>query len=241
MSEKIITVGENLELWRAALSEIREQDVNANVMPPEMFERLAENIKKEGRLESVPFTVLRDGFFELISGHHRVRAARAAGLKDIIVLADTRPLSRSQVVAKQLAHNSIDGKDDPEILKQLFAEIDRVEDIIESYINPEDILGLDDKTPYDLDNVQVDFPWRVVTFSFLPNNLAKLEDLVAAVPKDSDLVGVAPFELFERFRNALIEIGRTENIKMVGAIVLRMCELVEAYLKKETKKKKKGD
>jgi hypothetical protein len=38
-------------------------------MAPEMFERLTENSKSEGRLESLPFAVARpNGKFELVSG-----------------------------------------------------------------------------------------------------------------------------------------------------------------------------
>lgn len=110
MAEFIAHAGDNLELWRCHIDEIREQDRNARTMAPEMMERLSLTIKREKRLESIPFTVKRDGWFELISGHHRVRGCRAAGVETIIVLADTRDLDRSQIVAKQLAHNAIDAK-----------------------------------------------------------------------------------------------------------------------------------
>lgn len=109
MAEFVAEVGRNLALYKVSVDEIREQDLNARVMPPEMMERLAETVKTEGRLEQLPFTVLRKGYFELVSGHHRVRAARAAGLVEIFVLADTRDLSKSKVRAKQIAHNRISG------------------------------------------------------------------------------------------------------------------------------------
>src|SRR6266699_1322539 len=49
--------------------------------------------------------------FLYISGHHRTRAATAAGLSELFVLVDVTGLSRSQIAAKQLAHNAIEGQD----------------------------------------------------------------------------------------------------------------------------------
>ena len=46
------------------------------------------------------------GYYEIISGHHRVRAGRAAGLEWFYVLVDgDEELSRSKIVSKQLSHN----------------------------------------------------------------------------------------------------------------------------------------
>ena len=105
-----LALGENLEIWYTHIDNIYEQDRNAQVMPPEMLEALSKNIAKEKRLESLPFVVKRmkgeNVVFELISGHHRVRASRMAGVNYIYVLADTRDLNRSKIVAKQIAHNS---------------------------------------------------------------------------------------------------------------------------------------
>ena len=89
---------------------------------------LADTIRKEQRLESLPLTVKRKNFFEVMSGHHRTRAVRMAGLTELYVLADTRNLTRSQVVAKQIAHNRIAGSDDRETLATLFKEISRIDD-----------------------------------------------------------------------------------------------------------------
>ena len=70
----------------------------------EMLEALSKNIAKEKRLESLPFVVKRikgeSVVFELISGHHRVRASRMAGVNYIYVLADTRDLNRSKTEVK---------------------------------------------------------------------------------------------------------------------------------------------
>ena len=118
---------------------IREQDKNAHIMKPEMFRQLAENIKNRGALESLPFCALTDKI-EVISGHHRLRASKEIGLKEITVLLDVSGLTRSQIAAKQLAHNAINGFDDPSMLKEIAKLITDVDDMIESFIG-KDILG----------------------------------------------------------------------------------------------------
>jgi hypothetical protein len=78
--EILCEAGDNLVMVRVNRTEVREQEVNARFQPPEMLERLAATIRSEPRLESVPFGVMRDGYIEVISGHHRIRGAVMAGV-----------------------------------------------------------------------------------------------------------------------------------------------------------------
>jgi len=238
MAEFICNAGPNLEIWRVSPDEIREQDINARAMPPEMLERLISNISKEGRLESIPFTVKRDGYFEMISGHHRLRAARAANIKELLILADTRELDRSRVVAKQLAHNAIAGIDDHDVLKRLFAEIKRVDDILESYIDSKSLEVYKDEQ-IKLNEVILDLNSVIFTFAFLPSKFEKFKELAKQIPITSNVIGVCHKEIFEAFRDTLIKLGRTENIKNVGAMISRMVEITKAYIEETTKEKEK--
>lgn len=99
-------------LARCDLDALREQDINARVMDDAKFNQLVANIEKRGTLEQLPYCVLTDRGVEIVSGHHRTRAARAAGLDHINVLLDRTELTRSSIAAKQLAHNAIEGTDD---------------------------------------------------------------------------------------------------------------------------------
>ena len=63
------------------LSELREQDLNVRYMKDAMFKQLVSNIRSRGNLESLPFCARVVEKIEIISGHHRARAAKAAGLK----------------------------------------------------------------------------------------------------------------------------------------------------------------
>lgn len=235
-SEMITGAGHNLELWWVNLTDIREQDRNARVMPPEMFNRLTENIKKENRLETVPLAVKRDNHFELISGHHRTRAARQAGIDRVICLVDTRDLSRSQTAAKQLAHNSIDGQDDPEIMKLIYDEIQNIEDMLESFIDPTELGKELEKKPYDLSSMELELPWKTFTLTVLPDQLDALTKLIDQIPDSTAGVGVVSPEIFQKFVATMIELGKTDNIKMCGSICARMVEITNKYLAEKAEK-----
>ena len=232
--ERLCSAGENLEIWRVDHRYIREQDINARVMSPDMTDRLIENIRKEKRMESLPFGVAREGHIELVSGHHRIRAAVAAKVTEFPILVDLRDLSRSQVRAKQLAHNAINGMDDIETLTRIFAEIDNVDDRLESFVT------LDATSTQQLDdtvrilNEEIAIEWPVLSFAFLPMQRDKFdivgERLAKQVPKDSDHIWLLPDEVAQRFTDCLNNLSRAEDIRLNGNIIGRMVEIVEAHL-----------
>lgn len=132
--EKIYDMGTGLIIAKVQLDKVREQDINARIMKKEMQDQLTANIKNRGQLESLPLLVEKDGVLEIISGHHRIKSARAAGMKEIIAIIDVSGLSRSKIASKQLAHNAISGFDDPSILREICKMLDDVDDMLESYI-----------------------------------------------------------------------------------------------------------
>ena len=86
--EKIYDMGTGLIIAKVQLDKVREQDINARIMRKEMQDQLTANIKNRGQLESLPLLVEKDGVLEIISGHHRIKSARATGMKEIIAIID---------------------------------------------------------------------------------------------------------------------------------------------------------
>jgi hypothetical protein len=95
--EKVLDLGQGLQLWKVPIAALREQDVNARSMSKPMFERLSQTIARDKRLESLPFCARTDKAIEIVSGHHRARAAIAAGLTEMFVMVDVTGLTRSQI------------------------------------------------------------------------------------------------------------------------------------------------
>jgi hypothetical protein len=220
--EIVAELGSGLVVAKVDINLIREQDKNARVMKPEMFRQLYENIKKRGTLESLPYCVLTDKV-EVISGHHRLRAAKEAGLKFIFVLLDTSGLNRSQIAAKQIAHNSLNGFDDQSMLREIAQMISDVDDMIESYIGKE-ILGEPLAELDKLISPIVNFDWKEVEFIFLPHQIKSLEKLVAATSGSKAYIAAAHIDQYEKLIETLQLYQSFANIKNTGAAIHAMIE-----------------
>ena len=156
-------------------SQIDFVEKNARYMTSEQFRNLVDNIKQDEQLASVPLSWLHnDGRYKILSGNHRIQAAMEAGLEWFFVLYTDKDLSRSEEVSIQLSHNAIEGKDDPIILKELWAEI---EDVALKYYS-----GLDDKLLEELPDVQLDslrnvtLDFKAISFLFLPDEAARIQE-----------------------------------------------------------------
>jgi len=216
-------LGGGLKLYTADLSTLREQDVNARIMPSSEFAQLVSNIKKRGHLESVPYCVLANGVVELVSGHNRVRAAREAGITHAPVLVDESGLSRSEVVAKQLAHNRIVGFDDRDTLNKLFTMIHDPDLVLETGLSGELMKTLDVELE-PLLAPRMDMDWKNVTFTFLPHQLEALQELVDAMPPSDDVMTAAMGQ-FDSFMKATVGVGRLKNVRNAGMAVALLTEI----------------
>ena len=231
--EQVLEIGNGLEIWHVHIDEVIEQDKNARVMDPQTFKRLTANIESDGRLESLPFCAYRNGKIEMISGHHRLRSARSANVLWIYVLVDVTEMSRSKLISKQLSHNAITGRDDLDILAQLYKEMDSLEDMIASHIDAE-ALGIAD--PLDTEKIigiRVDFETKVIAFAFLPTQLDDFEATCARIPPDADPVYMLPMAVFDKFQRTMKSLGKECDIKSVGAIVSKMCDVADEWAKQQ--------
>lgn len=116
------------EYRKIDLSLVDDAETNANVMSEEMFNDLCESIGLSG-MSSVPSCYRKeDGRYTIISGHHRVKAARKLGYKELGFLwTDKKNLTQDEIIGLQLSHNSIHGEDNKAILKKLFEQIKDVQ------------------------------------------------------------------------------------------------------------------
>lgn len=222
--EKIADMGSGLIIAKVGAANLREQNINARIMKTEMQKQLTDNIKKRGQLESLPLCALTqdETRIEIISGHHRIRAGRDAGLKEFYVILDVSGLNRSKITAKQIAHNAISGFDDQSTLRQLAKMLDDVDDMIESYAG-KDVLA---EISGDIDKYlspTVNFDWKSIMFMFLPHQIKDLEKLVESVKRVSPgIVGVASVDEYKPFIETLSKYQSFADIKNVGAAIHAM-------------------
>lgn len=215
--EVLADLGSGIVVARLDINLVREQDKNAHLMKPEMFRQLHENIKNRGALESLPFCALTDKI-EVISGHHRLRAAKEAGLKEIIILLDVTGLTRSQIASKQLAHNAINGFDDPSMLKEIAKLITDVDDLIESYIG-KDILGEPQAELEKLLSPMVDFDFKQIQFVFLPHQIEDLNALVKRAGGSFEFIGAGYIDQYKKLLETMQKYQTFKNIHNIGGAI----------------------
>jgi hypothetical protein len=224
----MLDLGAGLEIWRVHVDELREQDENAQAMSKAMFERLSTTIGADRRLESLPLCALVGDKLEIISGHHRVRAARASGLTEIFVIVDVTGLSRSRIRAKQLAHNAIAGQSNPEIIARIYAKIEEANARLESFIDPVAI-GAQVKAKIRISPVEFQLEHRMILVAFMPTELEAFDRALKALEKYAALaeeVWIADVKGFDKFKLAMQATEQAANVRAVGTILDKMADMV---------------
>lgn len=224
--EVIYDMGSGLQIVKIQIDRVKEQDINARIMKNEMQDQLTANIKNRGQLESLPLLVLVGEVVEIISGHHRIKSARAAGLKEIIAILDVSGLSRSKIAAKQLAHNAISGFDDDSTLREIVKMIKDVDDMLESYVG-KDILEEPLEEYSKLVSPAVVFDFKNITFAFLPHQIKDMDVLVKSLESTgAEIVGVAAYEQCKAFCETLSKYQKFSDIRNMGTAIHSMVEVV---------------
>ncbi|WP_328434565.1 ParB N-terminal domain-containing protein [Streptomyces sp. NBC_00425] len=156
--------------------------VNAHYQPKEEFDRLVANVKADGCLTSVPLVYGGGEYDEgqelILSGNHRCDAAVEAGLDEITVMLILDPQSRDQLIARQLSHNAINGKDDPATLQVLYDQIEDVDWRAYSGLDDDALDLLADVSPEGLSEANLD--WSTIQLIFLPNELEAAREAIQA-------------------------------------------------------------
>ncbi len=209
---------------------------NAHYMPTKLYKRLVENVRHDGNLSSLP-CCWRDAYGKLgvLSGNHRVDAARDAGVERILVLYTDATLSRSEQIAVQLAHNAIVGADNKQTLRELWDEILELE--FKQYT------GLDETTLETVDAGSLDklraqqLPLEMVQLLFLPEEVERVQAVIDGLGRLGGREAVryaARLADFDRFFETLLKVKEAEGIVNSATAVLRMVEIVEAHLQTAT-------
>lgn len=217
------------------ISSIVYVEKNANFMEQTTFQQLVKNIKKDGELSTVPFTIYHEdgkykGKYEVISGNHRVKAAEMAGLVTINVMwVDSKEITNDEKRAIQLSHNSIHGQDDLELLREIVSEIEDGEYREYAHIDETRFEELD-KMEYSV----IQPTNEVVDMSFTFYDVAKVafDDLCTEIEsRDAyeELV-LLPKDTLDRFNETAAKIQKKYQIKSLGLTVMKMIELAKLQI-----------
>ena len=211
---------------------------NARFMRAEQYQRLVANIKRDGCLTSVPFAIRQvgstgspqDDRYRILSGNHRVSAARDAGLAEIPILYTDRELTHQQQVAIQLSHNAIAGQDDLAILRELYDEINDV--VLKEYSGLDDVI-LGKLNPPNLDPLSESaLEYRIVSIAFLPEEVDRAEKLLAKVLEQAmgDRTWINRRSDYDRMLDTLTVAKEAAGIKNTATAFGLLLDLAENHL-----------
>ncbi len=223
---KVVPLADGLELWLVNIAILQEQSLNARTMPSDMFLQLTDNIKRRGALESLPLCALTKKGLEIISGHHRIRAARKAELTETWVLVDVSGLNRDEIYAKQLAHNSISGIDNIDLVRQIFEQIEDADAKIEAFIEPI-ILGSDLLMDISTKGLEFEFETKVASIVFLPLQFKEFEHALKLLEgSSSDQIFLAQRDEYDMLVSALDDVAEKFNITSTPTLFAKMAQIV---------------
>ena len=173
----------------------------------------------------MPLCAKTDRGLEIISGHHRVRAATAAGITEMFVLVDVTGITKSQIAAKQLAHNSIEGTDNEQLLGEIYRQIADAESKLEAFIDAK----LDVEIPkVKIEGLDIDIDFKTVLLIFLPRVKARLDRALEYIRSNGqrlDGLYVAADSDYAPLEKAGRKIHEEYDIRVVADILGKMADL----------------
>ena len=217
----------------AAPGDLKLLEKNARYMKAEQFQALVENVKQDGNLSSLPLCYReKDGRLRVLSGNHRIMAARQAGVEQVLVMVVADEKDEDQRLAIQLSHNAIAGQDDLVILKELWESIKDVQAKIYA--------GLDSETVKALQGIQFAaiteqrLRYKLTSFLFLPEELEDLDALLKETAEAfaGDAVYLAHLHTFDAFFELVVRVKKHCKIKNSAAAFLKLMDLARIELER---------
>lgn len=211
--------------------ELKNLEKNAHYMTAEQKRQLVQNLSRDGVLLSTPLIYRRDGEDTpvVLSGNHRVIASVEAGLSKIHVMELLDRLSPEQETAIALSHNSINGQDDEQILRELYESIQD--------LTLKEYSGLTDDDLIEFKAVDLSFlsvsatRCQEVVLHFLPEEASEFQAILAKLSNQQSRTHLcSSLTQFDAVLNAAIKAKDYSNIFSTSGAFLAMARMAEAYM-----------
>ncbi|MCB1423180.1 MAG: ParB-like nuclease domain-containing protein [Nitratireductor sp.] len=202
---------------------------NARSMPEREFRQLVENIQRDGTLLGTVLIKETENEQLVLSGNHRVKASIAAGLPEITAIDIISEISDARALAIQLSQNAIVGKDDPNILRELYDSLDVLEQQY-SGLTDTDLGLLDDP---DFEKLRLGPPiYEEILIAFLPEDQEEFQQNLDRIMQGSKnrKVWLHLFAEYEKFFLAMLKTKDVMGIVNDAVTLSVMAELANERL-----------
>lgn len=212
----------------AAPAEMRPADMNAHFMSKRIYDQLVANVKRDGNLSTLPLCWHdAESKIHILSGHHRIDAARDAGVEVLLYLYSDAGLSADDRTAIQISHNALVGEDDLAILKRQWESIASLEARLYS--------GLDDGHFKSFDPITLgafnekDIRFETIELLFLPAEIERITEIVKKLGKSKRVRFVGHVDQYDALADALMRLKDASTIFNSATAFLLMAEAADRY------------
>lgn len=203
-----------MKLQTIPISKILPNSWNSNEMPPKLFTKLVEKIKRVGYTQPIEVRPVDDpklGLFQIVDGEHRFLACKEAGLDKIECVVSA--YSDAEAKTETLAKNKLRGEFDPVKTGALLAELSEELGLPEL----EELSGFEKSEIEDLISL---------------GGEANLDDIFGKINDDSSLQikeirFACKADDLEFIESILAKIKKSLKPKLSGEILLKLCETYE--------------
>lgn len=203
---------------------------NCHYMEKGTLDKLTANVAEDGFLSQLPFAMKRsDGKYLILSGNHRLKASIKASLEHILILY-INEVDKDKQIAYQLSHNSLIGKDDVQMLKEIYEEMRSIEAREFSGLNGVQFIDAS-KIPTasindgDIELTEMKFLFTESRSNDVKGVLAELEK--QKLSEDCSIVVGS----YEEFIKVVTEVKKAYNIKSNTVAFARMIDICKDHLK----------
>jgi len=201
---------------------------NAHYMEKQTLDRLTANVAEDGFLSQLPFAMKRhDGKYLILSGNHRLKASIKAKLEYILILY-IEEVDKDKQIAYTLSHNALVGKDNMQMLKEIYSEMRSIESREYSGLNG--IKFMDTIPTVSINDGDIEL--TEMKFLFTESRSNNIKDVLAELEKQelsedcSIVIGS-----YEAFIKVATEVKKKYNIKSNTVAFARMIDICDTYLK----------
>jgi hypothetical protein len=143
----------------------------------------------------------------------------------MFILVDTTGLSRSQIAAKQLAHNAIGGGDNEQLLAEIYRQIEDAESKLEAFVDAK----FDAEVPHvKIEGLDVDIDFKTVLLIFLPRVKERLDRALKYIRSSGqklDGVYIAADTDYSPLEKAVRKTHEEYDVRVVADIIGNMADL----------------
>lgn len=205
-------------------------EFNAHYMDKDVLDKLTSNVAHDGFLSQLPFGMKRneDSKYLILSGNHRLKAAIKAKLEYILILYIDE-CDKDTQLGYQLSHNSLVGKDDMQMLKELYNQIESMESREFSSLNG---LNFVDVSKISMPAIgEGDIELTEMKFQFIESKTNSIKNTLEALENmEIDEHSTIVVGSFESYIKVLQEVKKTYEIKSKSVAFSKMIDICQSYL-----------